>query len=141
MTLGEILALLKDLAIVAAIFWVYHMGQAQVKTADLKAVQTQMAANAQQEAAWAKERSDHDAQLQNQLGATNAAIAANSHPVIVQNRPRPVSSTPAAAGSNPPASGGAVEATRRDIRPQLNAFELRLEQTIADCHRLDGPHL
>jgi hypothetical protein len=144
-TPAAIYTAVKDLLILGVLAWVVWFlvssGEDRVKVQNLEALQKQIVANAATEAKWQKDKDAHDAQLQNDIDSARAAIAARSAPIIV--RVNPGSGVPAAsakAGSSNPQSGGSVEGAGVDIRPRVNAFELKLEQTIADCHKLEDPH-
>ncbi len=151
MTPGAIIALIKDgliiLAIGAAIWLFVTYGKDIVKVADMKAVQKQITANAATEANWRKEQIDANTQRDATLAQVAAGIANQHAPVIVRNGPARVCPMPVAAtqaGSPPAATGGTDEGRGSnsesiDIRPALNAFELKYETVIADCRAaLDG---
>ena len=146
MTPAAIYAAVRDVLILAVIgfiaFKVYELGADQVKVADMKAVQKQLSSNAAQAAAWQKESSDANAQRAQDLEDVRAAVAAHgSEPVyIVRNAPSggAVPAPAAAAGCGRPASGGTDAGPRGDplavdVRPAINAFELKYETVLANC--------
>ena len=144
MTPGQIIALIKDLAIVVtlglAIWLLISYGKDIVKVSDMKAVERQLAQNAITEAQWRQEQEAANAQRDTQLAQVGAAIAQQHAPVLVcrPTRPSPVPSVPAATPGSAPAAGGADAAARGDtesvdIRPAINQFEFGVEKVVADC--------
>jgi hypothetical protein len=141
-TPGAIIAVIRDLIILIAlgllIWLLVSFGSDRVKVADMKALQKQITSNATTEAIWRKEQTDANTQRDTDLAKVAVGIALQRTPVIVRSGPAracPVSVAAAKASSSPAAAGG-VDAGLggdRDIRPQLNAFELKAETAIADC--------
>ncbi len=145
MTVSAILALIRDAAIVGAvvfaIWWIRAEGENTVKLADLQAVQKQLDNQSKQVSQWHQEALDAQNQHTQDVGKVTADIGAQRAPVRLCNasRPDPVPAHPAAATSSTAGTGGNISgagADSRDIRPELNAFELRIEKTIADCRLL-----
>lgn len=148
MTPSAYIALARDIIIVVAlgllIWLLVSFGSDRVKVADMKALQKQLTTNAKTETDWRKAQTDANAQRDTDLAKVVAAIGSQHAPVIVRSGPArtcplPVSTTQA---SSPPAAAGGTDVgsgVDRDIRPQLNAFELKAETAIADCRAaLDG---
>lgn len=144
MTPGQIIALIKDLAIVVtlglAIWLLISYGKDIVKVSDMKAVQKQLAQNAITEAQWRQEQEAANAQRDTQLAQVGAAIANQHAPVLVCRSPNPgpVPSVPAATADAHPGIGGTDTGPGGgdkpiDIRPAINAFELKYETALADC--------
>lgn len=136
MTPAAIIALIKDIVIVIAIGAVIYVlvayGKDIVKVADIAAVQKQIAANAQTVAGWRQEQVNAEAKHTEELAQVSAAIGAQRSPIILQSVTPKAGTCPvpgAAAGpAGPPAASGPV-----DIRPGINAFELKYETALADC--------
>lgn len=143
MSIGAIITLVRDFLIVGAlgfVVWrIYHDGENAVKVADIKAVATQIAANAKQQAQYAAQtqsaQETHSAEIQ----AVSAAIAANNKPVYIMRGPPStgsVSSVPAQAASCPAEPVPDDKRAGSDIRPELQAFELRYEGFFATCREV-----
>lgn len=140
MTPAAIIALVRDVVILVAlaalIYLLITYGKDVVKVADMKAVQQQLTANAQTQAQWAAEARDADLKRSQDLDKVTGAISAQRAPVFVRSGPAsacPVSQPAAQAASRPPAAGGDEPGAGEDLRPALNAYEVRLETVIADC--------
>lgn len=140
MTPAAILALIKDgvilVAALGAIYFCVTYGKDRVKVADIKAVQKQLTANAQTQAQWATEARDADLKRSQDLDKVTTAIGQQRAPVFVRSGPAsacPVSQPAAQAASRAPAAGGDEPGAGEDLRPALNAYEVRLETVIADC--------
>ena len=136
MTPAQILSLIRDIAVLLAlgfVVWrIYEDGEDRVTLADMRAVQAQVVKNTQVVSGWQKEASDAEGKRNEEMAAISTAIAAQRTSVIVQPtapacHASPVPNTPAAPASSPPASGGF------DIRPRINAFELKYEKALSDC--------
>ena len=142
MTPGQIIALVRDTAVVAALgilLWlVYRGGEDRVKASDLKALQNQIAAQARIVDTWHQETTDAN----NKLNQTLASI--NTAPVVVHDwvrQPACKPVLPAAAGeaSSPradpagiqPERGGDAEADRRDAA--VAEFKVRWTAELATC--------
>lgn len=139
MTPAQILAIIKDVAIIAGlifvVLWIRNDGKNVVKIQDLQAVQKQLAANAAQEAAWATQRQQAEVQHAQDIQAVSAAVNAHSAPIIVRvpANPSPLPGTsPTATGANP-GRGGSDDGPRIDLRPAVSAFERKYETAFADC--------
>ena len=142
MTPGEIIALIRDVAIVgalgAAIWMLVHLGADQVKLADLKALQRQLQANANQEQTWRRNADVAQAQSQVDMEHIRALVAGYTAPVLVcpgPSRSGPVSAAPAQTSNNPAGAGGTDPGAGRDIRPQIAQFELKYESALNDCRK------
>ena len=145
MSPAAIYTAVRDLLILAVIgfiaFRVYTDGKNAAKVADMAAVQKQLAANAAQSAAWQKESSDANLKRQSELAQVSSAIGAQRAPVLVcpgPSSPGPLPSHPTGAGGEPAAprsadAGPRAGAAAIDIRPAINAFELKYERAFADC--------
>lgn len=145
MTVSAIIALVRDIAILIAlgfiIWWIRSEGENTVKLADLQAVQKQLDTQSKEVSQWHQEALDAQNQHTQDLAQVTAAIGAQRQPVRLCNAPRPdpVPAHPAAATSDTAGTGGIISSARddsRDVRPDLNAFELRIEKTVADCRLL-----
>jgi len=139
MTPGQILTIVKDVAIIAGlifvILWIRNDGKNVVKLQDLQAVQQQIASNAAQEAAWQSQRQEAEAQRVQDTQTITAAIGAHRDPLIVRV-PASANTVPGVApktASICPASGGDDAGSRVDLRPAVAAFELKYETVLADC--------
>ena len=142
------IALARDLIVLVAlgllIWLLISFGSDRVKVADMKALQKQITSNAKTEADWRKEQTDASAKRDTDLAKVAAGIANQHTPVIVRTGPAracpvpiPAAQTggsPATAGGTDEGRGGSGESV--DIRPALNAFELKYETVIADCRQL-----
>lgn len=143
MTPAQILALLRDVAIVGALVWlvwrIYNAGEQAVKTQDLKAVQTQLETNLKTQAQWAQDARNADIRRQQDMSTVSAAIAAHREPIVILRDPPGARSLPGAApgpegqssrtgGSDPGPRGDSV-----DVREAISAFELQYEKPLADC--------
>lgn len=145
MTPAAIIALVRDgiilLALGLLIWLLITFGSDRVKVADMKAVQKQIAQNAQIEAGWRKEQINANAKRDADLSKVAAGITAQRAPVYVMRNPAracPVSVAAGEASRPPPGTGGADQGSGDDrqsidLRPQLNAFELKYETLVADC--------
>jgi hypothetical protein len=138
MSPAAIIALIKDVVIVGAIglvaYFLVSYGKDIVKVSDMKAIEAQIQKNAQQQEKWQKDATDADAKRSSEMYAVATTIAGQHGPIIVrQPSACPVSNDPAKAGSEPAKGGGADPGSGTDIRPAVNAFELKYEQSLADC--------
>lgn len=144
MTPTAIIALVRDVAIVGAlafiIWWIRTDGANSVKVSDMQAVQKQLDSNTKLVAQWSQEAHDAQTQRTQDMAQVSAAIAAHSAPIVVM-RDRPaspvaVSSIAVSTGTQPAASGNPDPGPRSDpvdVRPAINAFELKYEGFLADC--------
>ena len=144
MSFTVFLSLARDFAIVGAlgfIVWkLVDFGEDRIKAQDLKAVQAQIAANAKIQSQWQAKSEAADAQRTQDLADLAARIDANHQPVIVRIAPHP-SPVPIAAACpvSPVAASGAadhgsgVDSGPADVRPLINAFELKYETALAGC--------
>lgn len=143
MTPGQIIALIRDAAIVGgilAILWiVYRGGENTIKRDDLQAVQKQLRENAQHAAQYAQQSQSADQQRADDLAQVRLAIAGQRAPVVVMRgpaNPGPVSCPPTSPGAQPTGAGPAISGAREDtvdVRPAINGYENRIEQVVADC--------
>lgn len=140
MTPSQIIALIRDAVIVAAlgfVVWrVYSAGENAIKVDDIKALQAQLSDNAEKQAQWAKDSQDAQTQRAQDMVQVTAAINAQHAPIVLRSGPSstcPVPRAPASPASIPPGTGSAQSAAGGDIRPEINRFELRLESVVADC--------
>lgn len=144
LTPSQILALIRDVAIVGAlafvVYRIYTDGANAVKVADMKAVQKQLDANTQTVARWSQEASDAQKQRTQDLSTIHDAIAAHSQPIVVlRDRPASAGTVPspsATPGSQPAACGSADRGSGKDtvdIRPDISAFETKYEGALAEC--------
>lgn len=144
MTPGQIIALIRDTAVVTALgflLWlVYRGGEDRIKASDLKDLQKQIQDQAKIEDAWHQEATDANIKLQNTMAAINAA------PVVVHDwvrQPACLSESvlPAATGqAGPPRPdaagvqpkrGGDAQADRRD--GIVAEFKARWATELATC--------
>lgn len=146
MTLTAIIALIKDLVIVAAIGLLVYVlvtyGKDIVKVADLQGLQKQITQNSKTEADWRKEQTDANTKRDVDLSKVTFAIDSQRAPVYIvrggSSSPGPVPANHAQAGGQAAGAGGADagrggDSQPVDVRPQINAFELKYETAIADC--------
>jgi hypothetical protein len=142
-TFGAIIAVIRDVVIVAAIgiviYLLIHYGEDVVKVTDMAAVQRQITANIQTEAQWRQEQTDADSKRDTEIQQISAAIGAQRAPVYTvqpsaaKARSCAVSSNPITAGGQPAVGGSADSGRGEDLRPAINAFELKYETALADC--------
>jgi hypothetical protein len=150
MTPGQIIALVRDTAVVAGIgiiLWlVFRGGQDHVRAGDLKALQAQINDESEIIDRWHKESTNANTKLSADLAKINASAAQPARPVWLcspPNRPKPVlpAATSQAGGGNP-TGGTDVPGTGpdrlRDIGPQLNDFKQRWETILAGCRAEDA---
>lgn len=137
-----IIAIVRDVAIVGAlifiVWWIRTSGANAVKVSDMQAVQKQIAAQATQQAQWAQEARNAAIQRTQDMAQVTAAIGAQRAPILVQPATQPacpdhLPASPAASSSSTAGSGGIISGAGRDIRPAINAFELKYETALADC--------
>ena len=142
MTPAQIISIVKDLAILIAIgvvaWFLVSYGKDIVKVADMKAVEKQLASNADQVAKWQQERTDADTKRDQAIATVGASIDAQRTPVFVCRSPSPSAvPSPASKASPGPASSGGDDSAARgnpiDIRPLINAYEKDTERYIAGC--------
>lgn len=145
MTPGQIIALIRDIAIVAGIgiiLWlVYRGGEDRIKAGDLKGLQAQIKSQGQIIDRWHQESTDANDKLTADLAKINAAAAMPARPVWVcsqPDRPKPVLPAPSgeAVHRDSPTGGtldGAGPDRLRDIGPQLKDFKQRWETVLAGC--------
>jgi hypothetical protein len=145
MTPTAIIALVKDVVILIAaglaVYLCVSYGKDFVKIADMKALQVQLTQNALTETQWRKEQTDANTKRDTDLAKVADTIAGQRAPVYIMRGPASSGAVPNAAcqASGPPASAGRTDAGRGsdrqpvDLRPQVNAFELKYETAIADC--------
>jgi predicted metalloprotease len=144
MTPGEIIALVKDVAIVIAIGIVIYVlvsyGKDLVKVADMKAVQKQLTANSETQARWRQEAVDADKTRDAALAQVAGSIAQQRAPVyVLQPAARPanpgaVRANPGEAAAQACPAGGTDAGPRVDRRPAVNALELKFETALAECY-------
>lgn len=143
MSFTVFLSLARDFAIVGAlgfIVWkLVDFGEDRIKAQDLKAVQAQIAHNVELQSQWQAKSEAADAQRTQDLADLAARIDANHQPVIVRIAPHP-SPVPIAAACpvSPVAASGAADNgsggdSGPDVRPLINAFELKYETALAGC--------
>ena len=143
MTPGQIIALIRDTAVVAGIgilVWlVYRGGEDRIKASDLKALQEQVTAQAKIQETWHQEATDANTKLNQAVAAINAA------PVVVHDWVRHDCANPSllpattgqASPSRPdtagvqPERGGDAEADRRD--GIVAEFKARWATELATC--------
>lgn len=154
MTPGEIVALIKDLVILAAVavlaWLLITFGKDLVKVSDMKAFQKQLAASQALETQWRSNQDNANLKRDQALAQVNASIAAQHAPVLLCRQPPTPHALPAVpaqtagSGASPggPDAGpggdpGAPDPV--DVRPAINAFEIKYEKPLADCQAvLDG---
>jgi hypothetical protein len=135
------LTIARDVVIVGALgfiaWYLHHTGANSVKLADFQAVQKQLAANHQIEQQNAQAAAQAQVTHDQELLALNARIAGQHAPILLcqSPHPSPVPAAPATPESPHTASGTANTATRVDIRPAIDAFELKFESALADCRQ------
>lgn len=142
MTLSAYIALARDLIILialAALIWLLvSYGKDVIKVHDMTAVSKQIAQNATTEAQWRQKADNAQVQLTTELADLRSRIDAQHTPVIVHTGPAhtcPVPGPATTSASSPPAGGTADAGSGGDIdvRPSINAFELKYEKALADC--------
>ena len=133
------LTTVKDILIVLAacyIGWfVYHSAQSQDQVKALQAVQQQLLDNAKTQDRYRSEIGDAFAEVHSQLGSVVASIDANHKPLLMcaSNGGGALPGTPASSPSGAAGTGAADTGSRRDIRPDINAFEKRNETYLGSC--------
>jgi hypothetical protein len=141
----QIIALVKDVAIVAFGVWLFlfirHSGQDSLKLADAQAAAKQQQAAFAQQAQWAADAKTAGEKRDQEIASIKSAVDAQRTPIIlrVPSGPGPVSGHPPAPAGTDPASGPVAGGTGvdLDIRPAINAFEERWEQgPLASCRLL-----
>jgi len=144
MTPGQIIALIKDVVIVAAIGLVIYVlvnyGKDIVKVQDMAAVQKQIAANTATEARWREERDHADQNRDAQLAQVAGAIDKQRAPVYLM-RPAAAAPNPGAlpgnagqAGNPACPTGGSDQGLGVDSRPAINALELKYSTALIECY-------
>jgi hypothetical protein len=140
MTPGAIIALVKDVVIVAALGFVIYMlinyGKDQVKVSDMKAVETQLKTNAVTEAEWRKEQVDANTKHDTNLATVASTIANQRAPVFLRSGPPsqcPVPNNPTKTSDQGTTTGSTDNRPGKDLRPDINAFELKYESAFLDC--------
>lgn len=151
MTPGAIIALIKDLVILAAIavlaWLLITFGKDLVKVSDMKAFQKQLATSQALETQWRSNQDHANLKRDQALAQVNASIAAQRAPVLLCRQPPARQQLPAVPAATPgsAAGNGGVDTrpgedrsavTSVDIRPALNAFELKYEKPLADCRAM-----
>jgi len=134
-TIAQIMALVRDAVIVAAIaFFCWKLvdyGEDQVQVSEFRALQAQVLHNSQLQQQWNKQKEQADEQRIADLASIGARIDAQHAPIIVRvpaaSGPGPLPGPTPATGSADTGSGGI------DIRPRINLFEHRYETALADC--------
>jgi hypothetical protein len=139
MTLGACIALARDIGIALAlgfIVWrIYVDGQNSIKVTDIRALQTQLTANAQKEEGWRTQANDASQALQSDLANVHAIVAQHTDPIVLRV-PARCSAVPGptpSPASQPATTGSPDTGSGVDLRPQISAFELRYEGIITDC--------
>jgi hypothetical protein len=156
MTPAQIVSAVRDLVILlalGAVLWYVHRADENAfKVADLTAVTKQLNTNAATAARYSKEASDAQSTLAQQMAATAAAVSSQSAPVLLcpaAPGPRAVSGPTARAAGQPASPGrpntgprGDSVVAQVDIRPELNAFELKYEDALSSCRSVldQWPH-
>ena len=148
MTPAQIIALVRDAAIVAAlafILWYVHRADVNsIAVADFKAVQKQVETNAKTISQWHQEAQDAEIKRQQDMDRVSSSIASQHAPIVL--RVPPSSST---VPGNPPSpsggsacTGGSTEGPGVDLRPQINAFESKYEEALGQCRAVlaSWPH-
>lgn len=146
MTPRAIIALVKDLVIIAAVactlYFVMNYGEDFVKLKDVQALQLQLKDNATAEARWRQEQVNADTDKEATLSRLALAIGSQRAPVYVLRggspSAGPVPGAPAPAGGEPARPGGTHAGSRGDLepldqRPAVNAYEIKYEGALADC--------
>jgi len=146
---GAIVALVKDIVIVAAIAFVFYFvrnsGEDLVKLKDVQGLKLQLQDNASREQRWREEQINADSERDASVKQLAASIAGQRAPVYVLRGgpadPRPLPGDPAAPRGAPALACGIDRGPRADraavdIRPQINQFELKYETAFADCRAL-----
>jgi hypothetical protein len=148
MTPASIIALVRDVAILAALGFVVYLlinyGKDQVKVADIKAVQVQLQHNTELQAAWQKEQTDADTKRSTDLAAVASTIASHNTPVFVRG-PACVGSVPNDPGKAGNPTGGPPSTDQGrgiDYRPLIDQFESKYSTALIDCYAaLDKWHM
>lgn len=155
MTPSQIIAMVRDAAILGAlgfILWYVHRADENAfKVDNLTAATKQLTANAATAARYSKEASDAQSQLAQQMAANAAAIGSQRAPVLLcppSAGARAVSGAPSSAAGQLAGAGGAAAGARsdpqpgRDVRPEINAFEVKFEGALATCRSVlaQWPH-
>jgi len=144
MTIGQWVALIRDGVILAllvsVLVLVYRAGANHNLQQQVQALQKQLENNSRQEAQWAEEVRDAQAQRVADMAQIGAAIAAHSAPIVVY-RPAGGGTVPRpspAAGDRPAEGGGPDAGSRVDVRPGISAFESKYEEEFAGCRELEA---
>jgi len=139
MSFTVIIALARDVFIVLAlgfvVFWIYRTGGDRVRLADLKIVQDQLTHNTQLEAGWKTEIVAAEIRREQEESELSARIDAQRAPVRLCRSPSPSPvSNPTAPAEGSHSAGGSVDrGPGKDLRPDINAFELKYENALSDC--------
>lgn len=139
MSISQYIALIRDALILGGIlcilWFIHHADQNAAKVADLQAVEKQLDANVKQEAQWAEEARNAEAQRAADNQAVVAAVGTHTSPVFMcrNSGGGPVSGTPAHATSGTPAAGGVDTGPGENLRPAISAFELKYEGYLSAC--------
>jgi len=141
----QILALIRDAAILGALGWVlwkvYADGEDRVKSQDLKAVSTQLLANQKVMNGWQEQQQNAEAQRRVDMANINAAITEQHQPVWVchSGSPGALPSAPAPPTGGTPRPGGTEVGsgtTAIDIRAAVNDFEHKYENALSECRTI-----
>lgn len=148
MTPGQYVTVAKDAVILIVLgiilFLVYRAGKDHVGAADLKGLQTQIAATAKITSDWKDQANESTAHLSGDLAAIRAASSAPVQHSWVLDSPTCKASTsvlpapasqpaasPAAGGGVQPIDGSDAEGHRRDS--VVAAFKAQWETALAQC--------
>lgn len=145
MTLEAWLTAIKDAALVGlavfVLWYVHHADTNAAKVEDLQGVTQQLKTNAADAARYATEARNANAELASEVAGTSAAIA-NQHapvllcPVAAAHGAGAVPSAPAAPTGGAASTGGSNAGSGEDprnIRPGVNALELKYEDALSRC--------
>jgi hypothetical protein len=140
MTPATIIALVRDAVILGALAWIilfiYHAGVNADLKADMKALQTQLAANAKTQSQWLEESRNAESQRQADMQSIAAAVGRHADSPIRLCQPThsgPLPGAAAPSAGHPAAAGGPDERAGKDIRPAISALELKYESALAQC--------
>lgn len=141
MTLSAWISLIRDGVIVGAlgyILWLSHsQAQNAVKVSDMQAVEKQVLANAQTLSRWTQEARDAEVKRATDMAGVTALIGAQRAPVRLCRAPAASPGTVPGTASSPAggttAAGGTDTGSGEDLRPALNAFEVKYEGDFASC--------
>ena len=139
--LGAIKSILELVAVGVLGFLVMSYGESRVDKRDLQQLTDRITENGKTLTRWREEESHANTQRDAALAALHAAVAAHHDPIIVRvpvGEARPMPGNPGEARgehSQCLGTGGGLGSpwAQVDIRPDLDALELKYGQALIDC--------